>query len=223
VVVDTPEHAAFFASFTRRGIDKFAVLWVGADESLYRPAPDAGDAAPILWYLTYIPLHGFDTVARAAALLARTDPGRTLRLVGDGQDRATAEAVAKEMGLHNIEFVDAVPERELPDEISRASICLGVFGTSDKASRVVPNKVFQCAAASRAIVTAETPAIRTAFGDALVTVPVADAEALAEALRSLHGEARLQAAARAREVFATRFSDAALARDLDRVLGGLLR
>jgi glycosyltransferase involved in cell wall biosynthesis len=223
VVVDTPEHAEFFASFTRRSLDKFAVLWVGADESLYRPSPDAGDAAPILWYLTYIPLHGFATVARAAAQLAETDPGRTLRLVGDGQDRPAAEAAAREMGLHNVEFVDAVPECELPDEISRASICLGVFGTSDKASRVVPNKVFQCAAAGRAIVTADTPAIRTAFGDALVTVPVGDAGALAESLRSLHGEARVQAAARAREVFVTRFSDAALARDLDCALGELVR
>jgi len=222
VVVDTPEHAAFFASFTHRAPERFSVLWVGADESLYRPAPDPGDAAPILWYLTYIPLHGFDTVARAAAVLEQSEPGRTLRLVGDGQERPAAEATAKELGLHNLEFVASVPERELPDEIAHASVCLGVFGISDKAARVVPNKVFQCAAAGRAIVTAATPAIRTAFGDALVTVPVGDPAALADALRSLHGEARLQAGARAREVFAERFSDAALACDLERALGALL-
>jgi glycosyltransferase involved in cell wall biosynthesis len=223
VVVDTPEHAAFFAAFTHRGLDRFSVLWVGADETLYRPAPDPGDAAPILWYLTYIPLHGFDTVAHAAVRLGRSDPGRALRLVGDGQDRAAAEATAKELGLDNVEFVDRIPEDELADEIAGASICLGVFGTSDKAARVVPNKVFQCAAAGKAIVTAETPAIRTAFGDALVTVPAGDADALADALRSLHGEARLQVAARARDVFAERFSDAALARGLERLLGELMR
>src|SRR5262245_7095099 len=119
VVVDTPEHAAFFASFTRRDLDRFAVLWVGADESLFRPAPDAGDDAPILWYLTYIPLHGFDTVARAAAKLEHAGSGHALRLVGDGQDRAAAEATAKELGLHNVEFVDAIPECELPGEIAR--------------------------------------------------------------------------------------------------------
>ena len=65
VVVDTPEHADFFARFTHRARKHFAVLWVGAEESRFRAAPDPGDDACILWYLTYIPLHGFETVARA--------------------------------------------------------------------------------------------------------------------------------------------------------------
>jgi glycosyltransferase involved in cell wall biosynthesis len=221
VVVDTPEHGDFFARLTRRARGRFAVLWVGADEALYVPAPDPGDDASILWYLTYIPLHGFETVARAAALLA--DDGRRLRLIGDGQDRPAAEALARELDLRNVEFVDKVAERELAGEIARASICLGVFGTSDKASRVVPNKVYQCAAAGRAVVTAATPAVKTAFGDALVTVPVGDAPALADAIRSLRGPARLAAAERARAAFVERFSDAALARDLEEVLGALVR
>ena len=80
-----------------------------------------------------------------------------------------------------------MPESELPGEIARASICLGVFGTSDKAARVVPNKVFQCAAAGRAVVTAATPAMTGAFGDAFVTVPVGDPTALADAVRELRG------------------------------------
>jgi glycosyltransferase involved in cell wall biosynthesis len=220
VVVDTPEHGDFFARLTRRARRRFAVLWVGADESLYVAAPDPGDDAPILWYLTYIPLHGFETVARAAALLE--DDERTLRLVGDGQDRPAAEALVRQLGLQNIEFVDRVPEPALADEIGQASICLGVFGTSDKAARVVPNKVFQCAAAGRAVITAATPAVETAFGDALVTVPVGDPSALAAAIRRLHGPARLAAALRARAAFVERFSDAALARDLEQVLSELV-
>src|SRR6185369_16611799 len=123
----------------------------------------------------------------------------------------------------NMEFVAPVPESELPDEIARSSICLGVFGTSDKAARVVPNKVFQCAAAGRALVTAATPAIETAFGDALVTVPVGDAHALAGAIRTLRGPARIEAASRARAVFVERFSEAALADDLDAILSSMSR
>jgi glycosyltransferase involved in cell wall biosynthesis len=216
VVVDTPEHADFFARFTRRPRRHFAVLWVGAEESRFLPAADPGDDAYILWYLTYIPLHGFETVARAAALLA--GDGRVFRLVGDGQARAEAEELARALALTNLEFAPPVPESELPGEIARAAICLGVFGTSDKAARVVPNKVFQCAAAGRAIITAATPAVETAFGDALVTVPVGDERALADAIRKLRGPARIDAGARARAVFLERFSEAALARDLDRIL-----
>jgi glycosyltransferase involved in cell wall biosynthesis len=220
VVVDTPEHADFFARFTHRNRSRFGVLWVGAEELRFVPAPDPGDDAPILWYLTYIPLHGFDTVARAAALLG--DDGRTIRLIGDGQERARAEALAAELGLTNLEFVAPVPEAELPAEIARSSICLGVFGTSDKAARVVPNKVFQGAAAGRPVVTAANPAIANAFGDALVTVPAGDAAALADALRALRGPARLAFAQRGRTVFESRYSEAALAADLDALLAGLL-
>jgi glycosyltransferase involved in cell wall biosynthesis len=221
IVVDTPEHGDFFARLTRRARRRFAVLWVGADESLYVAAPDPGDDAPILWYLTYIPLHGFDTVARAAALL--NGDGRRLRVIGAGQDRAAAEALTRELGVQNVDFVDPVPETALADEIARASICLGVFGTSDKASRVVPNKVFQCAAAGRAVITAATPAVDTAFGDALITVPVGDAAALADAIRELRGPARLAAAERAHAAFTELFSDTALAGDLDHLLRELVR
>ena len=221
VVVDTPEHADFFAQFTHRARKHFAVLWVGAEESRFAAEPDPGDDASILWYLTYIPLHGFETVARAAALL--TDDGRVFRLIGDGQERGAAEKLARELALTNMEFAAPVPEDELADEIGRASICLGVFGTSEKAARVVPNKVFQCAAAGRAIITAATPAIETAFGDALVTVPVGDEHALADAIRELRGTARVQAAARGRAVFVERFSEAALAADLDGILSSVTR
>ena len=168
--------------FTRRGRRHFAVLWVGAEEARFVPADDPGDDAPILWYLTYIPLHGFETVARAAALLA--DDGRTFRLVGDGQRRAAAEQLAARARPHQHGVRRAGRRRRsCAAEIARASICLGVFGTSDKAARVVPNKVFQCAAAGRAVVTAATPAVQRAFGDALVTVPVGDRQALADAIR----------------------------------------
>jgi Glycosyl transferases group 1 len=220
IVVDTPEHADFFARFTHRGRSHFAVLWVGAEEARFVPADDPGDDAPILWYLTYIPLHGFETVAQAAALLA--DDGRKFRLVGDGQQRPEAERLARELGLTHVEFVAPMPESELPGEIARASICLGVFGASDKAARVVPNKVFQCAAAGRAIVTAATPAITGAFGDALVTVPVGDATALADALRELRGPKRLAVAARGRAVFEAQYAEAALADQLGRILATLL-
>jgi glycosyltransferase involved in cell wall biosynthesis len=83
--------------------------------------------------------------------------------------------------------------------------------------------VFQCAAAGRAVITAETPAIRTAFGDALVTVPVDDPEALADAIRRLRGHVRREAADRARATFLERFGEAALTRDLAESLSRVLR
>jgi len=221
VIVDTPEHADYFARLTRRCRDRFAVLWVGADETIFVPAADEPrDDGPILWYLTFIPLHGMETVLRAARLLA--DDNRVFRLIGDGQARQAAEDLARELDLRNVEFAAAVKEIELPAEIARASVCLGVFGESSKAQRVIPNKVFQCAAAGRCVATADTPAVRNGFGTALVLVPAGDPEALARALRSLHGDALKQAGARARAAFLERFSEEALVEDFRGILSGVL-
>ena len=61
---------------------------------------------------------------------------------------------------------------------------LGIFGTGPKAQRVVPTKVYQGLAAGCAVVTAQTPAAGT-LGDAVVSVPPGDPQALADALRHL--------------------------------------
>ena len=50
---------------------------------------------------------------------------------------------------------------------------------------MVPNKVFQGAAAGCAVVTSDTAPQRRVLGDAAVLVPPGDPAALAEALRSL--------------------------------------
>jgi glycosyltransferase involved in cell wall biosynthesis len=53
-----------------------------------------------------------------------------------------------------------VPYEYLIDYICKADICLGIFGTSGKATRVIPNKVYQILAAGKPLVTGDTPAIR---------------------------------------------------------------
>jgi glycosyltransferase involved in cell wall biosynthesis len=86
-----------------------------------------------------------------------------------------------------------VPYEELGAEISGAAISLGVFGTSEKASRVVPNKVWQAMAAGRAIVTADGPAIREVLthGHDALLVPPGDPAALGDALTRLAADPAL--------------------------------
>jgi glycosyltransferase involved in cell wall biosynthesis len=73
--------------------------------------------------------------------------------------------------------------------------------------RVVPNKVFQGAAAGTAIVTSDTPPQRQELEDAAAYVPAGDASALAAELRKLAGdrdrlwELRVAAFGRANERF----------------------
>ena len=78
-------------------------------------------------------------------------------------------------------------------------VCLGIFGDTEKALRVVPTKVYQGAAAGCALVTSDTEPHRRALGDAAALVPPGNDAALADVLAALAGApdevARLRAAA----------------------------
>ncbi|HEY0806299.1 MAG TPA: glycosyltransferase, partial [Pseudonocardiaceae bacterium] len=100
-----------------------------------------------------------------------------------GQDEAeTKRAAAANM---SVRWLDRVASDELPAVVAGHDVCLGIFSTGGKALRVVPNKVFQGAAAGCAIITSDTSPQRRAFGDAALLVPPGDATALADALRRL--------------------------------------
>ena len=107
-------------------------------------------------------------------------------MIGSGQDEAQTRAAAAANPA--VRWLDWVPAAELPALVAEHDVCLGIFGTGDKARRVVPNKVFQGAAAGCAIVTSDTPPQRRVLADAAVLVPPGDPEALAGALRRLAGD-----------------------------------
>ena len=128
-----------------------------------------------------IPLHGLETMLAAA----RTLPELPFRLVGSGQ----LESLVRERPA-NVEWVPWVEYERLPGELHRAGCALGIFGTSAKAQRVIPNKAFQALACGTPLVTADTPAARELLvdGESALLVPPGDPEALAGALRTARRE-----------------------------------
>ncbi|HLP43635.1 MAG TPA: glycosyltransferase, partial [Fibrobacteria bacterium] len=154
---DTFEHMEYFRG--RYGFSApWAVLPVGVDEKVFRPAPPgapparpSGDPFRVLFYGTYIPLQGVEHVVEAAARLARE--GIEVTLVGRGQTYAEVRARADAVGLPPSAFAEPVPPEELGRMLHRTEIALGIFGDTVKAASVVPNKVVQAAAAGRPLVT----------------------------------------------------------------------
>jgi glycosyltransferase involved in cell wall biosynthesis len=160
VLIDTEAHRRFLiAEF---GLDprKVNVVYVEA-EPHFRPLevprrPEDEGRFVVLFYGKLIPLHGLDRVLRAQALIeARRDAPCErihLRVVGSGQLGEELHALARSLRLRRLEWVDWVPYDELPHVIAESDLCLGAFGASDKASRVIPNKVWQCLACNRRVV-----------------------------------------------------------------------
>jgi glycosyltransferase involved in cell wall biosynthesis len=151
-----------------------------------------------VFYGLYTPLQGTPTIGAALGKLAAASTPIEVTMIGRGQDEAeTKSAAAANQSVH---WRDWVPATELPQVVASHDVCLGIFGTGEKARRVVPNKVFQGAAAGCAIVTSDTAPQRRVFGDAAVLVPPGDADALATGLLELASDrdrlAELRAAAR---------------------------
>jgi glycosyltransferase involved in cell wall biosynthesis len=199
-IADTAANARFMAERFGVPAARLAVVPVGAEPDRFAPGPEPEGPPTALFYGKLAPLHGVRTVLAAAR-----EPGvPPLRVVGDGQlGPWLRDELARDRppGLVHEAWI---PYEELGAAVRGAAICLGVFGESDKAARVVPNKVWQAMAAGRAVVTADTPGAREVLrdGEHALLVPAGDAPALAAALRRLAGDpdlrARLGAAARAR-------------------------
>jgi len=185
IVVDTDEHLANLPAGHRA---RAVVVPVGAPSAWFAEAEDQHDrerTLRVVFYGLYTPLQGTPVIGAALAKIAGSPIDVTM--IGNGQDLAEARSAAA--SNRRVSWHDWVPAAELPALVASHDVCLGIFGTGEKALRVVPNKVFQGAAAGCAIVTSDTAPQRRALGDAAVLIPPGDPEALAAVLLRLADDA----------------------------------
>jgi glycosyltransferase involved in cell wall biosynthesis len=187
VIADTGQHAAFYRDWFGVDREKIKVLPVGFDDEIFHPVPwrDRGETLEVLFYGSFLPLHGIDTIVAAASELA----GEKVRftLVGEGQTLGTVKERVASGRMENVRFIPQVSTNEIAQLISRCDIVLGVFGRTPKTTMVVPNKIYQALAVGRPVITADTPALREFFvpGAHLEVVPAGDGAVLAAAIVTL--------------------------------------
>ena len=232
VVLDTEEHRTTLRAVAPDLAGRGVVAPVGATREWFdarRPVPAptvgagrVGEPAPlrVVFYGLFTPLQGTPAIARALRELDRRGARVDVTLIGDGQDAGEVAEILEPMragGSVRITRHDWVDSADLPELVAAHDVCLGILGTTPKALAVVPNKVYQGAAAGCAVVTSDTAPQRRAFGDAAVLVPPGDAGALADALAGLAAERDRLAAVRAgcARVADERFSPWGVTAELD--------
>jgi glycosyltransferase involved in cell wall biosynthesis len=205
VVADTTTHARYFLERFGLRDDRIAVCFVGAEDRLFRPGPRGTSAFHALFVGKLIPLHGLETILGAAALC----PEIEFRIVGSGQldDLLSSRST-------NVVWDRWIEYERLPDLYRSAGCALGIFGASDKAARVIPNKAFQALATETPLITADTSAARELLEherDALLVAP-GNPQALAAAVRRLAADSALRGeiASRGRATYETHASEKAL-------------
>jgi glycosyltransferase involved in cell wall biosynthesis len=177
VIADTEVHADFFAELS--GVDRarIAVCFLGAEEPLFRDGWKRSDGFHCLFFGKMIPLHGLDTIIEAARLV----PEIEFRIAGTGQLEGLLEAPIPP----NVDWVRWVDHDQIPRELWAAGCSLGIFGTTEKALRVIPNKAYEALACGTPLITSDTPASRELLvdGESALLVPPGNAPALADAVR----------------------------------------
>jgi glycosyltransferase involved in cell wall biosynthesis len=190
--MDTEAHARRMERLFGLRAGRCGRVWVGVEEGVFAPVADLPhDAktqvqprpARVLFYGQFIPLHGVATIIEAARLL-RDAPVEWL-LIGRGQEAPRVRAMLDADPVPSLRWIDWVHYEDLVRHIADADICLGIFGTSDKAASVIPNKAFQILAAGRPLITRDSSAIRELVDETMSDVKLiaaGDARALADAV-----------------------------------------
>jgi glycosyltransferase involved in cell wall biosynthesis len=182
VLLDTEAHIKYFSATFNIRESKFIRVPVGANTAVFYPREEKKEPGKFTVYFhgNFIPLQGIEYILEAAQILK--DENIIFNIIGTGQKYGEMLKVARENNLSNVMFLGRKLLTELPQHISASDVCLGIFGNTEKTQRVIPNKVFECLAMRKPVITGDTPAIREFMADGknIVLCPVANSRALAE-------------------------------------------
>ena len=229
-MTDTKEHAKYLGQEFAVDPSRIRPIPISADECLFPFQPEAyppyveGSVFKVLFFGAFIPLQGTDVIVRAASKLS----GQSVEfhMVGAGQTYDEALALAAALDASNVIFHGWQTIDRIPEMAKECDLILGIFGTTEKAARVIPNKVFEALSLGRPVVTGDSSAIREHLEDgiSILLTPFGDEEALAEKIlwaKDNHASA-VEIGLRGRQIFEESLSPAQVASAVQAVVDELL-
>jgi len=199
IIIETESYINYLCEEFKIPREKIFKIPLGADEKnfyLRRPKTHKKDRShlKVLFYGKFIPLQGISYIVRAAKILEK-DKEVKFEIIGSGQLSDNIKRLSKELDIKNIDFRDWVAYKDLPENILNADVCLGIFGSTPKAQRGIPIKVYEALAMQKPVITGDTPAAREVFThkqNALLC-KMCNPEALAESIILLKENRELRA------------------------------
>jgi glycosyltransferase involved in cell wall biosynthesis len=228
LIQDTNAYVAWFRETHGVPPERFSLVPTGADDRVFHPSQNLrsdNGVFHVLYYGTFIPNHGVRYIVEATRLLA-DNPAIQFELIGRGPDKEAAVQMARRYGLSNIAFVDWLDQTALVERIANADVCLGVFGTTPQSLMTIQNKIYECMAMAKPVITGDGPAIRQSLVHSkhVYLVSRADGAALAESILLLYDDPGLRRsiAEEGRAIFETRYTTRALGERYRDYLSSLL-
>lgn len=185
-IADTKPHARYMQELFKLKTEP-STVHIGANSKEFYPIKNNSNLPTgkfsVLFYGNLSPMHGVETIVKAAALLSDNSEIEFI-IIGEGQSSASIDSLITKKQLKNTQRIAFVPYTALNQIINDSDIGLGVFANNPKGNRVVPNKVYQMLASRIPIITADTIGIREVLDNnpMVKVVPFEDENALANAI-----------------------------------------
>jgi len=188
---DTMSHFKYWEMLFGKFKGEHLVLPVLADTDIYFPSEEKKDnkKTKILFYGSFIPLHGIDIILNAFSLMEKQNVNFEAEIIGKGQIFDSMHELFKRLNLKNVRMDGTfIEEKELANIIRKNDIVLGIFGESKKAKSVIPNKVYQSTACKKCTVTMNSDVLFEFYNKNDLVVCDNTAESLSETLIDLIAE-----------------------------------
>ena len=168
LISDTMAHFKYWEILFGKFTGKHLVLPVLADTSIYYPLDKKieNEKIRILFYGSFIPLHGIDVILNAFSLMEKNNISFEANVIGKGQMYSEMKKLHNDLNLKQVSMNgEVINENQLSDMIREHDIILGIFGESEKAKSVIPNKVYQSTACKKCTVTMKSDVLKEFYNE----------------------------------------------------------
>ncbi len=201
IVVVTPAFEEHLVKNCYVPHQKISVIENGVDTQTFAPCPAADhrrtlgiEANFVVSYIGTMGMaQGLETVIHAAALLAKTNPEIIFLMIGEGGEKARLLALARELNLHNLRFLEQQPREKIPAYIGASDACLVPLKKRELFKTVIPSKMLEFMSCERPVILGVEGQARAILEEARagITIEPENVDALADAIRHLAGHREL--------------------------------
>jgi colanic acid biosynthesis glycosyl transferase WcaI len=201
IVVVTPAFEEYLVAKFRIPREKISVMENGVESQIFsqnradglRQKLGVEDNFVVSYIGTFGMAQGLETVLHAAALLAKTNPEIVFLMIGDGAEKARLLALAQELNLQNLRFLDQQPREKIPAYIGASDACLVPLKKTELFKTVIPSKMLEFMSCERPVILGVEGQARTILQEARagISIEPENVNALADAVRHLAGNREL--------------------------------
>ncbi len=194
IITDTRAHTQYFIKNFHINRRKFQRIFVGGDDTLFKPFVRSKRLPIVIeFHGMFTRLHGAEYFVKAAKLL-ENNKSLCFLLIGSTSNYPLPIEIYKKLRPKTMKYIPALSLTKLAKTIAESDICIGHVGITQKAKRVITNKMYHGIFCKVAVIAGNCQASRELFTNrkTALFVKMGDVVDLAEKIKLLAFNSKLR-------------------------------